>query len=64
MTWQSAMIYGVAALAALQGLFALMTAHRKASLRRFLEEESRKEIESAKQPEPSPADAGRTSHAA
>ncbi len=43
-------IYGVAAVLALQGLFTLMTAHRRQSLGRFFEEELRRREELAAQP--------------
>lgn len=39
MNWWTAAIYGAAAVIALQGLLSLMTAHRRASLRRFVEED-------------------------
>jgi hypothetical protein len=65
MTWQAAAIYGIAAVIAVQALLSLMTAHWKASLRRFLEEESRqREITSSQPTEPAPSGTGRTSPAA
>ena len=39
MNWWTIAIYGAAAVIALQGLLALMTAHRSAALRRFFQEE-------------------------
>ncbi len=58
-------IYGVAALLALQGLFALMTAHRQAAVRKYFEEEiSRREAEAAQSPEPETAPVGQKSKAA
>jgi hypothetical protein len=42
MNWLTATIYGIAAAVALQALFALMTAHRQATLRRALDEELRR----------------------
>jgi hypothetical protein len=59
MNWQSAAIYGAAAVIAVHGLLALMTAHRRHSLRRFLEEESRR-----RQSEPAAVDDGQNSKAA
>jgi hypothetical protein len=39
----SAVIYGIAALFAVQALLALMTAHHRHSLRRYLDQESRRQ---------------------
>lgn len=58
------LIYGVAAVLALQALFTLMTAHRKRSLSRFFDEElRRKEAEAAQAPEPPTANAGQNGKA-
>jgi hypothetical protein len=69
MNWWTVLIYGVAVVLALQGLFAQMTAHRNASLRRFFEEElKRRELEAAQQaakpPEPEPTKNNQKSRAA
>lgn len=59
------LIYGVAAVLALQGLFALMTAHRKQALNRFYEEEiRRKDAEPAQSDEPETAKTGQKVKAA
>lgn len=65
MNWWTAAIYGLATVLALQGLLALMTAHRQASLRQFFEEELRRREDAASQArEPQPAPTGQKSKAA
>lgn len=47
MTWWTIAIYGIAGVLALQGLFALMAAHRAAALRRIFNEMQRENEQSA-----------------
>ncbi len=68
MNFWTMIIYGSAAVIAVQGLIALMTAHRQASVRRLFEEEVRRReweasLKSIKS-EPEPAKAGQKPKAA
>jgi|GEM_PF-4633121 len=65
MNFWTIVIYGIAAVIALQGLLALMVAHRQASLNRFFQEESRRsELQAAEKSEPTAMPNGQKSKAA
>ena len=52
MNWWTIVIYGAAAVIALQGLFALMTVYRQAAVHRIFEEELQRRQQAAAQEKP------------